>query len=118
MGAMMNRTITVEDNGTQDFYSNPVYRLPKRSFFRTIPPERVGLNGEYDHSGLAKRVKLKLAQVFGLDQVADLAITQRGRVVILTGKIASPELLDCIVREAIATQGANEVETQGVKFHR
>ncbi|NJN49798.1 MAG: hypothetical protein HC805_08585, partial [Alkalinema sp. RL_2_19] len=57
-----------------------------------IPPERVGLNGEYDHSGLAKRVQLALQQRFGA-AIAHLEIAQRGRVVILTGKSLDSRLV-------------------------
>jgi hypothetical protein len=32
------------------------------SLFSTIPPERVGLSGEYDYSGLAKRVAAAFRQ--------------------------------------------------------
>lgn len=118
MGAM-NRTLSVEQRVNQDIYSGPTSHRPAlRTFFRTIPPERVGLNGEYDHSGLAKRVKVKLTEIFGSEVMTDLSITQRGRVVIFTGKVTTPEVLHRLVRAALEVHGANEVETYGVRCLR
>lgn len=91
--------------------SNPSEAL---RFFKTIPPERVGLNGDYDHSGLAKRVDRTLRQQFPAQYLEQLHITQRGRVVILTGRIQTKALLDQLVATALSVTGANQVETQGV----
>jgi hypothetical protein len=81
---------------------------------RSIPPERIGLNGEYDHSGLAKRVDRTFRQQFLSEELAKLTVTQRGRVVILTGCIANPQLLDRLIKVALNIMGANYVETYGV----
>ncbi|NJR58997.1 MAG: hypothetical protein HC769_09150 [Cyanobacteria bacterium CRU_2_1] len=56
------------------------------SLFKTIPPERVGLCGEYDHKGLAKRVSLAFSQNFRHSDIRDLRVNQRGAVVVLMGK--------------------------------
>lgn len=83
--------------------------------FQTIPPERIGLNGEYDHSGLAKRVIAALGQEFS-DQLNNLRITQRGKVVIFIGKLPSQHLLKRMVHVAMQENGAADVETHGVSI--
>jgi hypothetical protein len=82
--------------------------------FKNIPPERVGLNGEYDHSGLAKRVTLAFHQNFDSAEVESLRIIQRGAVVVLLGKLPSLPLLTRMVNVALATSGAVDVEINGV----
>ncbi|UBF26066.1 phospholipid-binding protein [Kovacikia minuta CCNUW1] len=86
------------------------------SFFKTIPPERVGLNGEYDHSGLAKRVEQTFRKQFQPHLIDKLCITQRGRVVILMGQISSQSLLDQMAELALTVMGATDVETFGVRL--
>ena len=85
-------------------------------FFRLLPPERVGLNGEYDHSGLAKRVDRALNQAFLPQDLEHLSITQRGRVVILTGSAPNALLIQQFAAIAANVSGANAVETVGVKL--
>jgi hypothetical protein len=75
-----------------------------------IPPERVGLDGEYDHSGLAKRVARSLQQTLGDATVAQLEIAQRGRVVILRGQSLDHRLVRQITRLSLEIEGADCVE--------
>jgi len=56
---------------------------------QSIPPERVGLNGEYDQSGLAKRVALAFDQDDQLDDVDTLWVAQTSGTVVVT----SPTLI-------------------------
>jgi len=84
------------------------------SFFQTIPPERVGLNGEYDHNGLAKRVEQRFREQFARSRLRSLGVTQRGRVVVLAGEISDLALLGQLVRVALEIPGASHVETYGV----
>jgi hypothetical protein len=86
------------------------------SLFQTIPPERIGLSGEYDYSGLAKRVLQLFNQTFEPDEIAKLRVTQRGAVVILLGKISSQQLLVRLVRTAMSINGAVDVEVNGVSL--
>lgn len=87
--------------------------------FKTIPPERVGLFGEYDHKGLAKRVSLAINQNFTADEVKSLRISQRGSVVVLMGKIPNQRLLIKLVNTAMGINGAVDVEINGVSVaHR
>lgn len=84
------------------------------SRFSAIPPERVGLNGEYDHHGLVKRVMLAFSQEFHPDELAELKIRQRGAVVILMGKVSNRRLLARMIQTALRVNGATDVETYGV----
>ena len=84
------------------------------ALFRMIPPERVGLNGEYDHSGLANRVTLTFREQFEASEIAQLSVLQRGKVIIFLGQISSWQLLTQLVTVALAVQGAATVETHGL----
>lgn len=84
--------------------------------FRLLPPERVGLSGEYDHSGLAKRVDRALQQAFLPQELEKLKITQRGGVVVLAGSVPNGCLLRQFVSLAASVSGANAVETLSVKL--
>ena len=86
------------------------------SLFKTIPPERIGLKGEYDHHGLAKRVGLRVRQSCIAEQVRHLRVSQRGAVVVLTGKIASQRLLIKLINLALSTAGTADVEVNGVSI--
>lgn len=83
------------------------------SLFQTIPPERIGLRGEYDHQGLAKRVLLTFRQNFSAAEISDLRVTQRGAVVILRGTISSQRLLIRLVNLAMTVAGTADVEVNG-----
>ncbi|WP_373533766.1 BON domain-containing protein [Microcoleus sp.] len=81
---------------------------------QTIPPERMGLNGEYDQSGLAKRV----AQAFDANpDVADIEtvyVAQLGTTVVLKGTVPSQEIVNKLVTIAKGVKGATGVETNQV----
>ena len=83
--------------------------------FHTSPPERIGLSGEYDYNGLAKRVMHCFRQQVG-DEVSQLKVRQRGCVVILTGVIPSRRLLTRLVTLATKVEGAALVELYRVTF--
>ncbi len=87
---------------------------PAISFFRLIPPERVGLSGEYDHSGLAKRVVFAFEEHFEVSDLEQLRVLQRGRVIILLGRISSWQLLTRLIGVASEVYGASTVETHGL----
>jgi hypothetical protein len=84
------------------------------SIFQTIPPERVGLQGEYDHQGLAKRVWMTFQQHCSGEQIGHLRISQRGAVIVIVGVIPNQRLLIRLVNLAMATPGAGDVEINGV----
>ncbi|MGB3295042.1 MAG: phospholipid-binding protein [Phormidesmis sp.] len=77
--------------------------------FRQSPPERIGVQGEYDYNGLAKRVAHCFYQTAG-EEVSQLKVRQRGCVVILTGVVSSRCLLNRLVSLAVKVEGAALVE--------
>ncbi|MDX2096903.1 MAG: BON domain-containing protein [Leptolyngbyaceae cyanobacterium bins.59] len=84
--------------------------------FTTIPPERTGVNGEYDYHGLAKRVALALSQKLQLSEVANLHVSQRGRVVILKGEVPNRRVLQRIIHIAKEVPGTLDVEIHRILF--
>ena len=80
-----------------------------------IPPERLGLNGEYDQSGLAKRVALAFDQDPQLDDVDTLWVAQTGSIVVLKGKVSSQDILDQMIVVASSVNGATSVDTDQVE---
>lgn len=81
-----------------------------------IPPERVGLNGEYDQSGLAKRVAQAFDNDPGLDDLETLWVAQTGSMVVLKGKVPSQDLLSNLVSVAGGVNGASSVNTDQVEI--
>lgn len=86
------------------------------SLLSRIPPERVGLNGEYDHSGLAKRVLQAFQAEFSCAELADVRVLQRGKVVVLLGSVANRCTLNRLIAIALRVEGAIDVETTGVQL--
>lgn len=98
------------------FKRNNVTQYPSISIFNRIPPERVGLNGEYDHSGLAKRVAIALRSGFEADWISELEVTQRGCVVILQGHVPNSQQLQALVDVVLTVEGAEFVEYQATDW--
>ena len=82
----------------------------------TVPLERLGLNGEYDQSGLAKRVTLAFDQDPELTDVEGLWVAQLTGLVVLQGKVPNQEILDRMVMVASNVSGATGVKTDEVKI--
>ena len=80
----------------------------------SVPPERMGLDGEYDQSGLAKRVALAFDQDSSLDDIDTLYVAQTGSTVVLKGKVPSHDILQKMVTVAKSVNGATAVETDQV----
>lgn len=86
---------------------------PKLVECRSIPPERIGINGEYDHDGLSKRVRLLLSEQL-TNSVETLRISQRGRVVVVIGRWVTEEMAQRIINLCLQVEGATSVEVNGV----
>lgn len=80
----------------------------------SIPPERVGLNGEYDQSGLAKRVALAFDEDSSLDDIETLYVAQTSGTVVLKGSVPDQKILDKMVSVAKRVDGATSVDTDQV----
>jgi osmotically-inducible protein OsmY len=81
---------------------------------QSVPPERMGLNGEYDESGLAKRVALAFDDDANLDDIDTLYVAQTGNTVVLKGKVPNQQLLNQMVSVARRVNGAGSVDTTQV----
>lgn len=82
---------------------------------QTIPPERVGLNGEYDQSGLAKRVALAFDEDPDLADEERLWVAQTGGTVVLKGQVSDQATLNKMISVARGVNGATSVDTSQVK---
>lgn len=74
-----------------------------------VAAERLGLNGEYDQSGLAKRVALAFDGDSSVTDVDTLWVAQTGGSVVLKGSVPSQEILDRMVELASGVSGATDV---------
>ncbi len=83
---------------------------------QTTPPERIGLNGEYDQSGLAKRVALAFDQDPDLDDIDTLWVAQTGSTVVLKGKVPSQHILTKMVSIAHGVDGSTDIDTTEVNI--
>lgn len=92
-------------------YSSPA---PSESPTEDIPPEKMGLSGEYDQSGLAKRVALAFDEDSQLDDIDTLWVAQTATTVVLKGKVPSQEILDQMIAVASNVSGATGVDTAQV----
>ncbi len=100
------------------FMQDYVRSKPLAPLFTMIPPERVGVDGEYDHYGLQKRVCLALEHNVMSADLQDIQVKQRGAVVVLLGTVRSQSLRDRIVSIALSVTGAVDVETNGLRIDR
>jgi osmotically-inducible protein OsmY len=81
-----------------------------------IPAERLGLNGEYDQSGLAKRVAQAFDENPALDDIETVWVAQTGSSVVLKGKVPSQDMLNSLVSVASSVNGASGVNTDQVEI--
>ena len=120
----LKRLFGLEKLENQETVNAPAYQAPvaeaqsqqaqPAASTQTIPPERMGLSGEYDQSGLAKRV----AQAFDANpDVADIDtvyVAQLGSTVVLKGTVPSQDIVNRLVTIAKGVKGATGVETNQV----
>ncbi len=95
----------------------PQARWPQRSpvnALLSIPPERIGLNGDHDHQGLAKRVAMLLSHSAIARDVAALRVAQRGAIVTIQGRFPNQTMLHQVVAIALQADGASGVEVNGI----
>lgn len=115
MGAFMSSLVMSGAVINGICYSAPFRSAEVSVPLQTIPPERVGVRGEYDHCGLAKRVWLHCCEAVGADAIASLSVKQRGSVVIFHGQIRSQALLEQLIQLAMQIEGTTNVEVRGVQ---
>jgi osmotically-inducible protein OsmY len=79
-----------------------------------IPAERVGLTGEYDESGLAKRVALAFDENAELTDQDRLWVAQTSGTVVLKGTVDTQDTLNKMIEVANEVSGATSVDTSQV----
>ncbi|HAO13863.1 MAG TPA: phospholipid-binding protein [Planktothrix sp. UBA8407] len=82
----------------------------------SLPPERIGIAGEYDESGLAKRVTLAFDEDPELNDIGSLWVSQKGATVVLKGKVPSQGFLEKAVNIAEFQAGTLTVDTSQVNI--
>jgi hypothetical protein len=102
-----------EGNQSSDSSGSLSILSPVLPLFRRIPPERVGLCGEYDYNGLSKRVEHCFRQHCCPDDLLGLRVSQRGAIVLLRGRFSSPQIKHELVTLALGVDGAVGVEVNG-----
>lgn len=78
---------------------------------QSIPPEKVGLDGKFDESGLAKRVAKALDDA-GISDNVGLWVAQTGSTVVLKYNDDAQGVLAQAERVAKSVDGATAVETR------
>jgi osmotically-inducible protein OsmY len=89
----------------------PPISVPQVATEKSIPPEKVGLDGEFDESGLAKRVAKALDDANISDEVG-LWVAQLGSVVVLKYNPDAEGVLEQAKQVARGVDGASEVQAQ------
>lgn len=83
-----------------------------------IPLEYVGIQGEYDPQGLAKRVAQRFEQHPLVKNIETLCILQNGARISLLGKIDDAVLLQQVIDLAKQVSGTKEVDVSQVVIER
>lgn len=78
------------------------------------PPECMGLEGEYDSNGLAKRVAAALDQATDVDDIETLYVTQEGSTVVFKGTVPDTSTLSYVTNVAAKVDGTKAVDTNQV----
>lgn len=100
--AFAQAALSTAQSGTEDQTAAP------------IDPERVGLDGQYDQSGLAKRVALAFDQDPQVTDIDTLWVAQTGTTVVLKGKAPAADL-ERLVSIARGVHGAENVDISQVE---
>ena len=79
-----------------------------------VPAERLGLNGEYDQSGLAKRVAAAFDQDSSVADIETVWVAQTGGTVVLKGEAPSQDQLNRLIEIANEQNGATAVDAEQV----
>ncbi|KPQ36379.1 MAG: putative phospholipid-binding domain [Phormidesmis priestleyi Ana] len=81
-----------------------------------VPDYKVGLDGAFDESGLAKRVALAFDEDNQLTDIDTLWVAQTSATVVLKGKVPSQDILDKMVKVAKGVEGTDAVDTKQVEI--
>lgn len=78
------------------------------------PPECMGLEGEYDETGLAKRVARDFDRDPYLQKIETVEIVQEGSTVVLQGFVEDESLLEQMTEVASRVDGAKAIDSSQV----
>jgi hypothetical protein len=78
------------------------------------PPDAMGLEGEYDPLGLAKRVAKALDEKQNLSSIDSVTLIQKGNKIIFNGQVPNRQVLDAIVETAAKVDGTHAVDIDQV----
>lgn len=78
-----------------------------------VPIERQGPDGNYDQSGLAKRV-VKAFDDHGVEDAPHLYVSQRDRSIVFKGNVHSQQIIDQLAEIAKAVEGTADVDSSEV----
>jgi hypothetical protein len=81
-----------------------------------IPIEYLGLEGEYDRCGLAKRVAQALDDHENLAHLDSLSLAQKGNGIAFWGRVPNHTILDAVINTASRVDGTHEVDVTGVSI--
>ena len=81
----------------------------------SIAIERTGIDGEYDRSGLAKRVAQAFTKDATLKEISTVYVAQNNRQIILKGTISDRDLLEKLVEVARNVEGVSKVDVSQVE---
>lgn len=112
----LKRLFGMEKPQNAPAYAPAQQSAPQAAATESIPPERLGLSGEYDQSGLAKRVALEFDEEPDLDDIETIYVAQTGSIVVLKGKAPSQQVINKMVSVAQRVNGATEVNTEQVEI--
>ena len=90
--------------------ATPKVSVTKAAKDNAIPPEKVGLDGNFDESGLAKRVAKALDDA-GISDDVGLWVAQTGSTVVLKYNDDAKAVLAQAEKVAKTVEGAGKVET-------
>lgn len=77
----------------------------------------MGFEGEYDATGLAKRIAQRLDEDAQIEDVPTLQIVQREAVICFEGSVASQVLLDRVMDIAAHVDGIQAVDVSKVAIN-
>lgn len=87
----------------------------KASFHKPpIPPEKMGVEGEFDPAGLAKRVAIAFDNDPIIRDVQNMNVVQIGRAIVLQGQAPDDLMLHRMVETASQVDGTDVVDTSQV----
>lgn len=79
-----------------------------------VPPDAMGLEGEYDPLGLAKRVAKALDEQAHLAHIDTVTLVQKGNKIVFNGQVPNRQILDELVETAAQVDGTHAVDIDQV----